>query len=170
VTKAELLTDMDELGALLKDYNKFAHLFSPDTGTQTFAKINKLMGKIRWMLEASDVKEAICLEGEPIKAGKAVFVRVRPCGEEYGDKTFLGILLGDMACGTSMSVEGDKIKVSCASYNPAIFIPGLKKIVFGYESWWSEIDDPDKLKDISDDDIDKTWYVQMFKEMWNNDV
>jgi hypothetical protein len=41
----------------------------------------------------------------------------------------------------------------------------LKKIVFGYESWWSKIDDPDKLKDIGDDDIDKTWYVQMFKEM-----
>jgi hypothetical protein len=163
--KAELLTDMDELGALLKDYNKFAHLFSSDTGTQTFAKINKLLGKIRWMLEASGVKEVICSEGEPIKTGRAAFVRVRPCGEEYGDKTYLGILLGDMACGTSMSVEGDKIKVSWASYNPAIFIPGLKKIVFGYESWWSEIDNPDELKDISDDDIDKTWYVQMFKEM-----
>jgi hypothetical protein len=165
MTKAELLTDMDELGALLKDYNKFVHLFSPDMGTQTLAKINRLIGKIRWMLEASDVKEAIYSEGEPIKTNKAAFVKVRPCGEEYGGKTYLGILLGDMACGTSMSVEGNKIKVSWASYNPAIFIPGLNKIVFGYESWWSKIDDPDKLKDISDDDIDKTWYVQMFKEM-----
>jgi hypothetical protein len=165
MTKAELLTDMDELSALLKDYNKFAHLLSPDTGTQTFAKINMLMGKIRLMLEASDVKEAIYSEGDLIKTDKAVFVKVRPCGEEYGNKTYLGILLGDMACGTSMTVEDNKIKVSWASYNPAIFIPGLKKIVFGYESWWSKIDDPDKLKDIRDDDIDKTWYVQMFKEM-----
>lgn len=165
MTKAELLATTDELSALLKDYNKFVHLFSPDTGTRTFAKINELMRKIRWMLEASDIKEAICSEGEVIKTDKAAFVRVRPCGEEYGNKTYLGILLGDMARGTSVSIDDNKMKVSWATYNPAIFIPGLNKIVFGYESWWSEIDDPDMVKDISDNDIDKTWYVQMFKDL-----
>jgi hypothetical protein len=165
MTKAEILTDLGALEELLKDYHTFEHLFSPDTGTQTFARINMLMGKIRLMLEASDIKEAIYSEGVPIKTDKAVFVKVRPCGKEYGNKTYLGILLGDMACGTSLSIEDNKIKVSWATYNPAIFIPGLKKIVFGYESWWSKIDDPDQLKDIRDDAIDKTWYVQMFKNI-----
>ena len=51
--------------------------------------------------------------------------------------------------------------------NPAIFVPELKKIIYGYESWWGAITNKDDLSDlnISDEDIENTWYVQLLKSM-----
>ena len=49
--------------------------------------------------------------------------------------------------------------------NPAIFVPELKKIVFGCESWWRKIDSMDEVKDITDEDIENQWYVKLFKSI-----
>ena len=51
--------------------------------------------------------------------------------------------------------------------NPAIYVPELRKIVFGCESWWGEIQSPDEIKDITDDDISNVWYVKLVKAMEN---
>ena len=32
--------------------------------------------------------------------------------------------------------------------NPGIFVPELGKIIYGCESWWSEIDNPEDLRDM----------------------
>jgi hypothetical protein len=52
------------------------------------------------------------------------------------------------------------LEVGLAMHNPAIWVPDLKRIVFGMESWWGVIDNPDDLKQITDADIQNVWYVK----------
>lgn len=95
-------------------------------------------------------------------------VAVRPCGEEYGKKTYLGIYLGDFPLSFSYGFDKEdngKVIVKPAFNNPAIFIPSLKKTVFGCGSWWRRIKNMDDIKKITDDDISNTWYVKLMKEM-----
>ena len=93
-------------------------------------------------------------------------VKVRPCGEEYGNKTYLGFYIGDLPLMTTGSFNSEKgiYKVGLFS-NPAIFVPELRKIIFGIGSWWGEIESPDEIKDITDDDISNCWYVKLAKMM-----
>ena len=49
--------------------------------------------------------------------------------------------------------------------NPAIFIPSLNKIVWGYGSWWGEIASAEKLHQITDSDIQNVWYVRALKQL-----
>lgn len=50
------------------------------------------------------------------------FVAVRPCDEEYGKQTFLGVLLGDMATGASARFHPETgiLEVGLSFHNPAI--------------------------------------------------
>lgn len=97
-------------------------------------------------------------------------VRVSPCGDEYGGKTYLGILLGDLPIGAfvAFNMESKKLTIS-PSTNPAIFVPELKKIVYGCESWWGIINSPEELKSITDDEIQNTWYVRLLNDMVGKD-
>lgn len=47
----------------------------------------------------------------------------------------------------------------------AILVPELKKIIFGMESWWDEIDSVDEVSDITGSIIADIWYVKMLREM-----
>ena len=91
-------------------------------------------------------------------------VKIRPCGEEYGDKTYLGVLLGDLPTSHIIRHNSESNVLTVDSItNPAIYVFELKKIVFGYESWWGVIESEDELKDITDEDIGNIWYVQLLK-------
>lgn len=94
-------------------------------------------------------------------------VKVRPCKE---DKTYFGILLGNFPWMTSASFneEAKKLTISTAN-NPCILIPERKEIVFGAESWWQRIEPGDDISDITDEDIDNTWYVKLLREMENHE-
>lgn len=95
-----------------------------------------------------------------------MIVKIRPCGEEYGNKTYLGIYLGELPIGTFISYHPETKVLSVSAHrNPAIFVPELKKIIYGCESWWGEIKNENELKDISDEDIDSVWYVQLLKSL-----
>ena len=97
-------------------------------------------------------------------------VKIRPCAEEYKGKTFVGILLGDLITSPHISYNNEtKVLNINAMTNPAIFVPELNKIVYGYESWWGEIKDKNDLSDIniSDEDIENVWYVKMLKTLYN---
>lgn len=93
-------------------------------------------------------------------------VKVAPCGEEYGGKTYLGILLGYMTIDANISynTETKNLLVS-PSHNPAIFVPELKKIIWGCGSWWGKIKNEEDIKQITSEDIENVWYVKMLKEM-----
>lgn len=163
----KLLKELDELAELTKDWNKFIHLFSDDVGKKTLTKIRETAGRIKLAVDFSLIKETKHPEGKPLKevrhTGK--FVKVRPCADEFEDKTFLGILIGDAALSSSISISDEKIVCSWAFYNPAILIPELGKIVYGVGSWWGLIRSEDDLKSITDLDINNVWYVQAMKAM-----
>lgn len=91
-------------------------------------------------------------------------VKVRPCNKKYKNKTYLGILLGEADIGLLVSCDNKTKDLNISRhYNPAIFIPELKDIVYGCGSWWGKINSEEELKEISDDKIANTWYVQLLK-------
>lgn len=104
-----------------------------------------------------DIKqpEAWGLSFEPVK--------IRLCRD---DKTYFGILLGEFPWMTNASFnrEDGKLKISTAN-NPCIYIPALKEIAFGCESWWSRLKPGEDVTDITDGDIENTWYVKLFRDM-----
>lgn len=87
--------------------------------------------------------------------------------KDDSDKTYLGVLLGDYKSPSlSYNRETGALTVSKRGIgNPAIWVPDLKRVVMGYESWWGEIKSPDDLRKISDADIQNVWYVKALKEL-----
>ncbi|RKO61643.1 hypothetical protein [Caldibacillus debilis] len=102
--------------------------------------------------------------GSLYECGK--LVKIKPCGEKYENKTYLGILLGDLPIGAFVSFHHDDQKLHITPHsNPAIFVPELKKIIYGYESWWGEIESLEDFKEITTEDIENVWYVKLLKAM-----
>jgi hypothetical protein len=99
-----------------------------------------------------------------VKTGS--LVAVRPCAEEYGDKTYLGFFLGDVDIGVFVSHQKESKMLNISrDYNPAMFIPSLGKIIYGMGSWWTVIQNERELRAITDDDIDNVWYVKALKSL-----
>ena len=78
----------------------------------------------------------------------------------------MGFYIGELALGSSVSLdENEAVRLDFASHNPAIFVPRLKKVIYGMESWWGEIESVEELKAITNEDINNVWYVKLMKEM-----
>ena len=94
------------------------------------------------------------------------FAKVRPCGEEYENKTYLGLLLGELPTDSYVTYnkESEELNVGIMS-NPAIYVFDLNKIIYGYESWWSRIENENDLKNITDSDINNQWYVKALQQL-----
>lgn len=87
---------------------------------------------------------------------------IRPCGKGYKDKSYLGIYLGELPICISASYDPNTgVLKNRAVNNPAIFVPELKKIIYGCESWWREIQSVEDFAGISNEDIENTWYLKM---------
>lgn len=96
--------------------------------------------------------------------------KIKPCGKEYNDKTYLGFFLGNLPLSIHTSYNEVTKELSNGLFtNPAIFIPELGKIIFGCESWWSIIENPEDLKEITDEDINNVWYVQALKHLYEEE-
>lgn len=95
------------------------------------------------------------------------WVAVRPCGEEFEGKTFLGVLLGGIPLSQAARFNRDngELVISRAMYNPAMYVPEIKKIIYGCGSFWKNISTPEELQEISDIDIENVWYVKALKEL-----
>lgn len=167
----KLLLELNELQELTKDFNKFKHIFSNDEGVKTLAKIRRCASQIELHAEFAKFKEVGHPKGKPVKETRDTgsFVKVRPCSDEFEEKTYLGILVGDAALSSSVSIEDEKIVCSWAMYNPLILIPELNKLVTGSASWWGIITKPEDLEGISDKDIESVWYVQALKSLNKGD-
>lgn len=91
---------------------------------------------------------------------------IRPCGEEYKGKSYVGIYLGDLPISIHTSFDRKTgILSNRTMNNPAIFVPELKKIIYGCESWWRKIESVDDFKGISESDIENTWYVKLLNQL-----
>lgn len=107
-------------------------------------------------------------DAKPIDTSRRLvgsFVAIRPCDKEFGDKTFLGIYVGDVALNVAVVFHPNTgvLEARHSMLNPAIWVPDLKRIIFGVESWWGAIKSPDDLRKITDADISNVWYVQAIK-------
>ena len=93
-------------------------------------------------------------------------VAVAPCGDRFENKTYLGILLGEIALSLSCSFNEKKgeLNVRNSMYNPAMFVPDLNEVIYGCGSWWRVIKSADHLKKITDKDIENVWYVKALKQ------
>ena len=93
-------------------------------------------------------------------------VAVSPCDEKFQGKSYIGILIGDIPIQPLVTYDEKEQKLNISAFkNPCIFVPELKKLVFGYESWWTAIETEDDFKEITQEDIENTWYVKLAKEM-----
>ena len=94
------------------------------------------------------------------------WVSVRPVSDNPDKKTYLGIYLGELPVGTMNTYNPDRKELAIIlKRNPAMWVPDLKKIVWGMGSWWTTIDSPEKLRSITDLDINNVWYVKALKEL-----
>lgn len=126
-------------------------------------KIFELFRALKWQLALNGYKTLAYGDDPPIdQRGCGTAVRIRPAGDS---KTYFGILLGEVPLSLGAKIEGETLTVMRSVYNPAIYVPELRRVVFGVESWWGEIEDPGDLADITDASIDNQWYVAMMKEM-----
>jgi hypothetical protein len=109
----------------------------------------------------------------PPKRGKCGdFVAVRPVGNKYGDKTYLGVMLGDLAIslGYDFNRTAGIMTIRRGFHNPAMFVPDLGEVIQGCQSWWSLIKKPEDLEQITDRDIDNIWYVKALKKLKEADL
>lgn len=168
--KEELVQELESAKEQLKDYKKFIDLLrDEDDPKGILTRLHQTIVKIQMLLVISDIKEIAhpknkALEN-PVFGKSGSLVKVRPCNEKYGNKTYLGFLIGEIALGSSISLSEDKVQLNFSGHNPAIFVPELKEVIFGCASWWSEIESEEELKDISNDDIANVWYVKMLNHL-----
>ena len=123
---------------------------------------------IEYPIQVNSIK---CDKMKQLMMGRAgSLVKIRPCNKEYGDKTYLGLYLGNQPWSQTVSYNKElgELTVGMAT-NPAIYVFDLQRIIFGAESWWSIIENPEELKDITDDDINSQWYVKALKAMHNDE-
>lgn len=94
------------------------------------------------------------------------WVAIRPCGDEYGNKTYLGIFLGSIPLTAYVTMDkAGKMTFHTSMINPAIWVPDLKKVIMGCASFWGTIKSPEDMRKITDADIQNVWYVKALKDL-----
>lgn len=113
-------------------------------------------------LETEAIDYTDCLYKSYI--GKPVAVRV--C---ENNKTYIGLFLGELPIHVQTSYNNKSGELNIRHhFNPAMFVPELNRIVFGNESWWRIIESESQFSEITDVDIENTWYVKILKSFGNN--
>jgi hypothetical protein len=121
----------------------------------------RVLGDIQFPIEVSEIAMTTSHGRHLEQVGK--WVSIRPCDT---NKTYLGVYLGDLNAGPQVSWHAKTKILSVHPYkNPAIYVPDLKRVVWGMESWWGVIDKPEDLKKITDADIQNVWYVKALIEL-----
>lgn len=110
---------------------------------------------------------------EPIKdywmAPTGTLVSVKPCDAKFENKTFIGILIGEVPLGIRfIKIDEDTTSVEGSHHNPLIYIPEKRTTVLGAASWWRPIKSKDQIKEITTSDIQNTWYVKLLNEIINS--
>lgn len=153
---------------------KFKYLFSDDDEKVNMAEMIKAVMHLDTAINNAKVTEVKLSQDKnlffiPSQKGKQL-VKVRLAGKD--PKTYLGIHIGDQNRGFGMQIiegeneENNTLLIHPSNHNPAIFVPELGRIVYGMESWWGHIESEEDLQRvITDEDIENTWYVKMFREM-----
>lgn len=147
-----------------------------DPRDEVYWHLQSLIRKLTFSLAAAnpELRALVSTEAKPFVRplrDKNPLVSVRSCKDnhkaQHGDKTFLGLYIGDAALGAHVEIKGDEISCHLSQYNPAIYIPQLDEIIYGCECWWSTIHSEEDLTAISDQDIKDTWYVKLLANLYH---
>lgn len=122
---------------------KVRKIYIDDNQARIFQEVMSVFKELKWKvsLQSLNMNKDVVLKNDSVidQRGCGTPVRISPCGAEYEGKTYDGILLGDIALSISASISNKKMTVKYSFYNPAIYVPELKKVIFGCESWWSRV-------------------------------
>lgn len=89
--------------------------------------------------------------------------------ESHINDTYIGIYIGDLPLMITSSFDQKSgTLTNTAIPNAAFFVPELKRIVYGSESFHRKLDNIDNLKGISNEDIDNIWYVKLLRAASTN--
>jgi hypothetical protein len=158
---------MNLLDTMIHMDHKKERWYITEKQRQIVKSLFSLFKSLDWQIALNEHKEFQFTESDPVNTRRCgIPVKVRSCKKEHGDKTYFGILIGDVPLSLGATIEDNILFVSRQRYNPAIFVPELNDIVYGAASWWGEIEDEDELNDlITDDTIESVWYVKLLKKM-----
>lgn len=168
----EIRSNMTLFDGIVSYDFKTGKSFVSEKQADIISKLLDLFRDLCWQIAFNSYKELKYEYSKPVHYSEKYMkpgtpVKVRPCGEKFGNKTYFGILVGEVATSISHSIDKDKnLNASLGQYNPAIIIPELGEIVFGYESWWGEIESKEDLENvITAETIKNVWYVKMLSEI-----
>lgn len=123
--------------------------------------------KARWLQFPIEVNEIINSPVVPDKlypAEPGTLCRVRLCGSLDGTKPLIGIYAGELPDEIYSSYDcKTKSVVNQLSKSTAIFVPELKRLVYGCECFWSVIKSRQELKDLVSSDTDFAFYSKFLK-------
>jgi hypothetical protein len=128
----------------------------------------QLLEEIKFPIEVKKIVAGVVPGLFPANGNSGAVVRVRLAGDT-ACKTHLGFMLGEMVHPgmilTAFDTEEQAVCVHLRS-NPAMFVPALKRVVWGAESWWGLVKDAEDLeREITDQDIENTPYVAMLRQL-----
>jgi hypothetical protein len=149
---------------ILEDYGVGKTGQLNENQVKAIGELFKLFSTLNWQIKFNNYKELKLEKDSPLDIrGCGTPVKIRPCKEEYGNKTYFGVLLGDISLGLSASISDDgDVTVKHSWHNPAIFVPELKTVIYGMESWWGRIKSEEDLNELITDDVIKDcWYVKV---------
>jgi hypothetical protein len=87
------------------------------------------------------------------------------CGDQYEEKSYIGLYLGDFPQSISGKPDGEKYILKTALTNPLIYIPKTNTVVFGSASYWRKIEKIEDFKGITKEEIENTWYIQALSSL-----
>lgn len=94
------------------------------------------------------------------------WVACQPCEPELERKTYLGVYLGDLTQGVVCYLTQDGVlSVGFGWHNPAMWIPTLKRVVMGNCSNWRVISSPEKLQQITREDVEGAGWMKALREI-----
>ena len=167
--EVELNAELARIGEGLKLFDLYVHEKLNERQVALVSDLLTLFRELNWQVKFNQYKTLSCDSNSKVLKGKCgVPVKVRSCREGHDDKkTYFGILLGDMATAISHTInQNGNVVASFGYHNPAIFVPELKTIIFGHESWWGEIESEEEMKKlITDEVIQNAWYVKVLTEL-----
>jgi hypothetical protein len=149
------------LGAILGDLGKAFTKFKDEHG-----ELNQAHAHSRENEPLTVNEVVVRANAERTNEQVGSWVAVRPCDAPSGNKTFLGIYLGDLPVSPMVnhSTKSGTMFIDIRT-NPAIWVPDQNRIVWGMGSWWGIIKKEEDLKQITDQDIENIWYVKALKEL-----
>lgn len=140
--------------------------FDSDTATALALGISETLHELELLLSGYRVRKVVVEPSfvlkEAASRGCGRLAAVRPAGS---DKTHVGVYLGLIPFSAEVRITRDTVTAGLGRGNPAFFVPSLKAVVFGYESWWHFIEKREDMRDITDPDIENIWYVRELNKL-----